>query len=122
MSSRATLLALGGAVAIAFTGVLVRLANVAPASAAFWRCVYALPFLAVLALLDAGTGEGSTAGAISSPWPRASSSPPTSSSGITRSRPWEAASTVVATLQVVVVGVAAWLLLDERPSERVLVA
>ena len=52
MSSRATLLALGGAVAIAFTGVLVRLADVAPASAAFWRCVYALPFLAVLALLE----------------------------------------------------------------------
>lgn len=123
MSSRATLLALGGAVAIAFTGVLVRLAAVAPASAAFWRCVYALPFLAVLALLERRSrgrldrrrhllalAAGVFFAADLELWHHSIA---TVGAGL---------STVVANLQVVVVGVAAWLLLDERPSERVLVA
>ena len=123
MSSRATLLALGGAVAIAFTGVLVRLAAVAPASAAFWRCVYALPFLAVLALLERrkrarldrrrhllALAAGVFFAADLELWHHSIAAV---GAGL---------STVVANLQVVVVGVAAWLLLDERPSERVLVA
>jgi drug/metabolite transporter (DMT)-like permease len=38
-----------GAVAISFTGVLVRLANVEPATAAVFRCLYALPVLWFLA-------------------------------------------------------------------------
>jgi drug/metabolite transporter (DMT)-like permease len=38
-----------GAMAIAFSGVLVRLADVSPATAATFRCLYALPPLALLA-------------------------------------------------------------------------
>lgn len=38
-----------GALFIAFSGILVRLADVSPSSAAFFRCAYALPWLAILA-------------------------------------------------------------------------
>jgi drug/metabolite transporter (DMT)-like permease len=39
-----------GAMAIAFSGILVKWANVEPATAAVFRCAYALPFLLVLAI------------------------------------------------------------------------
>jgi drug/metabolite transporter (DMT)-like permease len=121
--SPAAFLALGGAVAIAFTGVLVRLADVQPATAAFWRCVYALPFLGALALLERRTrgrldrrqhllalAAGVFFAADLELWHHSIAAV---GAGL---------STVVANLQVVVVGVAAWLLLDERPSGRVLAA
>ncbi len=41
-----------GAAAIAFSGILVKWANVEPATAAFFRCAYALPFLLALALAE----------------------------------------------------------------------
>jgi drug/metabolite transporter (DMT)-like permease len=44
-----TLAAVLGALVIAFSAVLVDLSNVAPASAAFFRCAFALPFLGALA-------------------------------------------------------------------------
>jgi drug/metabolite transporter (DMT)-like permease len=45
LGSRPVLAALLGGLTIAFTGVLVRLANVEPATAAVFRCLYALPVL-----------------------------------------------------------------------------
>jgi drug/metabolite transporter (DMT)-like permease len=41
-----------GALVIAFSGILVRLAEVSPSTAAFYRCAYALPALAALAWLE----------------------------------------------------------------------
>jgi drug/metabolite transporter (DMT)-like permease len=41
-----------GALVIAFSGILVRLAEVAPSTAAFYRCAYALPALVLLAWLE----------------------------------------------------------------------
>jgi drug/metabolite transporter (DMT)-like permease len=41
-----------GALSIAFSGVLVRLADVEPATAAIFRCVYALPALGLIALAE----------------------------------------------------------------------
>jgi len=38
-----------GALVIAFSGILVRLADVSPSTAAFFRCAYALPVLGALA-------------------------------------------------------------------------
>lgn len=38
-----------GAMFLAFSGILVRFADVSPSSAAFFRCAYALPCLAILA-------------------------------------------------------------------------
>jgi hypothetical protein len=45
LDSRPVLAAVLGALTIAFTGIFVRLANVEPATAAVFRCVYALPVL-----------------------------------------------------------------------------
>src|SRR5438270_10291418 len=41
--------ALLGAVAIAFSSILVRLSQASPSTAAIFRCVYALPILGLLA-------------------------------------------------------------------------
>jgi drug/metabolite transporter (DMT)-like permease len=45
LDSRPVLAAVLGALSIAFTGILVRVADVEPATAAVFRCVYALPVL-----------------------------------------------------------------------------
>jgi len=123
LRSRPALLAACGAVAIAFTGVLVRLAAVAPATAAFWRCVYALPLLGGLALwerhrhgpmarraLVLATVAGLFFAADLEFWHHSIAAV---GAGM---------STVVANLQVIVVGVVAWVVLGERPSSRVLAA
>jgi drug/metabolite transporter (DMT)-like permease len=123
MPSRPVLLALTGALAIAFTGVLVRLADVEPATAAFWRCAYALPFLAVLAWLERrsrgrlsrrrhllAAAAGVFFAADLELWHHSIAAV---GAGL---------STVVANLQVVVVGFVAWLVLGERPAPRVLAA
>ena len=47
--------ALLGAMAIAFSGILVRLADVEPATAAIFRCAYALPALGLIAYLERRT-------------------------------------------------------------------
>ncbi|HXG77057.1 MAG TPA: EamA family transporter [Gaiellaceae bacterium] len=123
MPSRPVLLALAGALAIAFTGVLVRLADVEPATAAFWRCAYALPFLAPLAWL-----ERRRRGALG-----ARRHALAAAAGVFFAADLElwhhsiaavgaGLSTVVANLQVVVVGFVAWLVLGERPEARVLAA
>jgi drug/metabolite transporter (DMT)-like permease len=41
-----------GALVIAFSAILVRLADVSPSTAAFFRCLYALPLLGLLAWLE----------------------------------------------------------------------
>jgi drug/metabolite transporter (DMT)-like permease len=41
-----------GALVIAFSAILVRLADVSPATAAFFRCAYALPVLGLLAWIE----------------------------------------------------------------------
>jgi drug/metabolite transporter (DMT)-like permease len=46
------LAALLGALTIAFSAILVDLADVTPASAALWRCAYALPVLGALAYVE----------------------------------------------------------------------
>ncbi len=50
MRDRPVALALAGALTIAFSGIFVRLADVSPETAAFFRCLYALPVLGALAL------------------------------------------------------------------------
>ena len=49
LHNRPILAALIGAVAIAFSGILFRVAHVSPSTGAVFRCLYALPPLAVLA-------------------------------------------------------------------------
>jgi drug/metabolite transporter (DMT)-like permease len=49
LAARPRAMAVGGALAIAFSAVLVRLAEVSPSTAAVFRCAYAVPILYVLA-------------------------------------------------------------------------
>jgi len=112
-----------GAFVIAFSGILVRLADVSPSTAAFFRCAYALPVLALLAWLERrryGTRS----------WRN-------------RTLAWAAGlffaadltfwhhsigavgaglATVLGNTQVVFVGILAWAALGERPENRSLVA
>ena len=52
LHDRPILATLIGAVAIAFSGILFRVAHVSPTTGAFFRCLYALPALAPLAWLE----------------------------------------------------------------------
>jgi drug/metabolite transporter (DMT)-like permease len=52
VTDRPVLAGVLGALVIAFSGILVRLAEVSPSTAAFFRCAYALPVLALLAWLE----------------------------------------------------------------------
>ena len=86
LTDRPTLAAAAGAACIASSATLVRLADVEPATAATFRCLYALP---VLGLLHAARGptvrQPAAPGTAGSPLPPGCSSPSTWSSGTTRS-------------------------------------
>jgi drug/metabolite transporter (DMT)-like permease len=123
LHDRPILAALSGALAIAFSGILFRVAHVSPTTGAFFRCAYALPFLWPLARLeDRRYG------------PRPLKQ---------RALAWIAGlffavdlvawhqgieevgaglATVLGNLQVVLVGLLAWAILRERPPGRSLAA
>jgi drug/metabolite transporter (DMT)-like permease len=115
--------ALAGALAISFSGILFRVAHVSPTTGAVFRCLYAVPVLWLLA-----RREDKRYG----PRPLRQ-----------RALAWLAGlffavdlvawhqgieevgaglATVLGNLQVVLVGVLAWLILRERPSNRALLA
>jgi drug/metabolite transporter (DMT)-like permease len=114
---------MAGAVCIAFSGILVRLADVPPSTAAFYRCAYALPPLALLAL-----------------WERRRYGPrPRSQQALALGAGvffavdlilWHHAiaavgaglATVLGNVQVVIVPLLAWAVLRERPERRTLAA
>ena len=52
LANRPILAAVLGALSIAFSAVLVRLSGASPATAAIFRCAYALPFLALFAWIE----------------------------------------------------------------------
>ena len=108
---------------IAFSGIFVALADVAPATAAFFRCAYALPLLAVLALIERH---------------RYGSRPlrerlPLFGAGVLFAFDlifWHYSidavgaglATVLGNIQVILVGLIAWAALGERPANRELAA
>jgi len=123
LADRPVLTAVLGALTIAGSAVLVRLADVPPSTAAFFRCAYALPPLALLAWLERrrygprAPGQSRLAwiaGAFFAAdlilWHHAISQV---GAGL---------ATVLGNTQVVVVPLAAWLVLGERPSSRVAVS
>jgi drug/metabolite transporter (DMT)-like permease len=112
-----------GALVIAFSGILVRLAEVSPATAAFFRCAYALPLLGLLAWI-----ERRRYGAR----PRRERVL-TLSAGVLFAADlvlWHYSieavgaglATVLGNIQVVLVGLLAWAALGERPENRTLAA
>jgi drug/metabolite transporter (DMT)-like permease len=108
-----------GALVIAFSGILVRLAEVSPSTAAFFRCAYALPVLGLLAawerrrygprsrrdrLMALGAGVWFAADLIF--WHHSIEAV---GAGL---------ATVLANVQVMLVGLLAWAVLGERPDMR----
>jgi drug/metabolite transporter (DMT)-like permease len=123
LGRRPVLVVLSGALAIAFSGILYRVSHVSPSTGAFYRCVWALPPLWLLA-----RWEDSRFG----PRPRRA-----------RVTAWIAGAffaadlvlwhnaieqvgaglaTVLGNTQVVLVGLVTWLLVSERPTRSALAA
>jgi drug/metabolite transporter (DMT)-like permease len=112
-----------GAVTIAFSSILVRLSHASPSTAAIFRCAYALPVLGALAWIEdrrfgsrpwrerrAGLAAGVFFAADLLMWHHSIGDV---GAGL---------ATVLANIQVVLVPLVAWALLDERPGRRVLIA
>ncbi len=123
LTARPRLAAVLGAFAIAFSGIFYRWSGVSPATGVFFRCLYGLPILLLVA-----AGEWRTLG-------------PMSRRTITLcvvagaffgadlityhyaiNAMGAGLGTVMGNLQVVVVAVVAWLLLGERPRREVIAA
>ena len=116
---RPVLAAAAGALVIAFSAPLVRLAEVSPSTAAVFRCAYALPLLGLLAWLErsrhgpADQGDRRLAliagiffAADLTFWHHSIEAV---GAGL---------ATVLANVQVVLVGLLAWAVLRERPDRR----
>jgi drug/metabolite transporter (DMT)-like permease len=109
-------LVLVGAIAIAFSGIIFRLAHVSATTGAFYRCVWALPPLWVLARIEDRRYGPRSRRAVLLAW----------LAGAFFAADlvlWHHAieqvgaglATVLGNTQVVLVGLLAWILLDERP-------
>ena len=112
-----------GAVAIAFSSILVRLSHASPSTAAIFRCLYALPILGLLAWL-----EDRRFGA--RPWRERRIALGAGVFFATDLMLWHHSigdigaglATVVANIQVVLVPLVAWAWLAERPGRQILAA
>jgi drug/metabolite transporter (DMT)-like permease len=121
IGARPRLAALLGASCIAFSGIFYRFADVPPSTATFFRCFYGLPLLALVAWL-----EWRRYGALPSSRVRLAGIAGIFFAGDLTF--WHHAieqvgaglSTVLGNLQVLVVGIVAWLAFGERPSRAVL--
>jgi drug/metabolite transporter (DMT)-like permease len=114
--------AVGGAACIAGSGVLTTLAATTPGTVAIFRCLYALPFLAVFVVLERRYGRrplrqrmfAAAAGVLFAidlvAWHHAIEYV---GAGI---------ATVLGNLQVIFVGFTAWVVLGERPNRRLVMA
>jgi len=123
LATRPVATAVAGAACISFSAVLVRLSEVTPVTAAVFRCLYAVPLLALIA-----ADERRRLGPLD---PRARWLAMTA--GVCFAADlvlWHGAiaavgaglATVLGNLQVVVVALTAWALLGERPSRALALA
>jgi drug/metabolite transporter (DMT)-like permease len=123
IAARPRLAALLGAMCIAFSGIFYRYSAVPPSTATLFRCLYGLPILALLAWLEHRRYSGLPVRAI-----RLSAL-----AGVFFAADltfWHHAieavgaglGTVLGNLQVLVVGIVAWVLFGERPSRAIFVA
>jgi drug/metabolite transporter (DMT)-like permease len=121
VNSRPVLAGVLGALVIAFSGILVRLADVSPSTAAVFRCLWALPPLALLAWLERrrygrrtrrdrliALGAGVIFAVNLTVWHHAIEAV---GAGL---------STVLGGIQVMLVPLFAWAVLGERPENRAL--
>jgi len=123
LARRPALTVLVGAVAIAFSGILFRLSHVSPSTGAFYRCVWALPVLWLVARWERRRWEPRPIRARYLAW----------FAGVFFAADlvlWHNAidqvgaglATVLGNTQVVLVGLIAWLLWRERPQTASLIA
>jgi drug/metabolite transporter (DMT)-like permease len=123
LADRPILTGILGALAIAFSGILVRLANVEPSTAAFFRCAYALPALGAIAWIEQRRYGPRPAAQVRLAM----------LAGIflaldlviwhhTIGLVGAGLATVLGNTQVVIVAFLAWLFLGERPTGRTLLA
>jgi drug/metabolite transporter (DMT)-like permease len=118
--------AAAGALAIAFSAILFRLADVSPSTGAFFRSLYAVPALMLVARFEGRRGGARVAavrrervmGAIAGLWLAAdlilwNHSIDAIGAGL---------ATVLSNTQVVMVALAAWAIWGERPSRRTMLA
>ena len=123
MSDRPVLAGVLGALVIAFSAILVRLSEVSPSTAAFFRCAYALPVLALLDWRETRRygprplrtrlplwGAGVMFAADLTFWHHSIEAV---GAGL---------ATVLGNVQVVFVALLAWVFLGERPENRSLAA
>jgi drug/metabolite transporter (DMT)-like permease len=121
VNDRPVLAGVLGALVIAFSAILVRLAEVSPSTAAFFRCAYALPLLGLLAWFEyrrygarplrdrvLAWGAGVLFAADLTFWHHSIEAV---GAGL---------ATVLGNTQVVLVGLLAWAILRERPDGRTL--
>src|SRR5204863_6631198 len=123
VGERPVLAVLVGAVAIAFSGVFFRLAHVSPSTGAFYRCVFALPPLWLLARLETRRFGRQRRRAVMLAWLAGAFfaadlilwhySIEYVGAGL---------ATVLGNTQVVLVGLLAWALFAERPARNALAA
>jgi len=122
VAAQPRLTALLGAISISFSGVLYLYSNTSPETAAFFRCLYALPLLLFAAYLERRTARLNRRAVMLSIF-----------AGILFAGDlifWHHAvdhvgaglATVIGNLQVVIVAFGTWLLFGERPSNRTLMA
>src|SRR5690348_2445744 len=112
-----------GAIAIAFSSILVRLSHASPSTAAIFRCAYALPILGLLAWLENRRLGGR-------PWRERRTAVGAGVFFAADLILWHHSigdvgaglATVLANVQVVLVPLVAWALLSEKPGGRVLAA
>jgi drug/metabolite transporter (DMT)-like permease len=120
LRERPVLTAVLGALTIAFSAIFVRLADVSPATAAIFRCAYALPLLAGLAWYEQRRYGPRASGQARLAWIAGAFF----AADLVM---WHHAieevgaglATVLGNTQVVIVPIAAWLFLGERPGARV---
>jgi drug/metabolite transporter (DMT)-like permease len=122
-AGHAGLLGTAGALSIAFSGIFVRLSGASPSTVAVYRCLYALPVLGALALLERRRFGPR-------PWRQRALALVAGTLLAADLLSWHHSiaavgaglATVLANTQVVFVGLLAWVLLRERPQRGSLVA
>src|SRR5688572_14662298 len=123
LADRPVLTAVLGALTIAGSAVLVSLADVPPSTAAFFRCAYAVPPLALLAWYERRRYGPRAAGQSRLAWiAGAFFAADLIMWHHAISQVGAGLATVLGNTQVVVVPLAAWLFLGERPSARIAIS
>jgi drug/metabolite transporter (DMT)-like permease len=119
LTDRPRLAALLGALCIAFAGIFVRYADVSPITATFYRCLYALPALFLLTVREERSiGRRSSRQTLVALAAGICFGLDLTAFHAAIGAVGAGLATVLANLQVVIVGVVAWVALGERPTAR----